>query len=393
MGIQTITRNYDDTQVIGKVGAIDGTTIFSAPALSYYTLDLSGKTKAFDTSRHNHSNDAPIDFEQARADGYLIWIGRASVGNYYIDPWFAIDFDAARAAGFICLAYHVTTPEYDDQEQFEKFLQALDGRIPDGIVIDAELHRGQTAVRVTACNRYHAERFTAMLPGRVLFYTNQAFANSYLLGNFGLPLFVANPGPGGGFNYAPAPAIPDLWSSYIAWQKDWKHDIPGVPDSTTDYSEFEMSEAEAREYFWMDDDGDEDMSQEILSKLDQVLANQVSILAILNNGEVPEPPNPTPPPPVVPPADPEYSVQVIVEKANARWSKAQNANGLPIMQIYPRDNAPVSERIQYFEDSFVPVKPDKIKADGGAYYWELVYGKGRDGETLYLKADDVMKTW
>jgi len=84
---------------------------------------------------------------------------------------------------------------------------------------------------------------------------------------------------------------------------------------------------------------------------------------------------------------------VIVDKANARWSKAQNANGLPIMVIYPRDNAPVAERIQYFEDSFVPVKPDKIKADGGAYYWELVYGKGRDGETLYLKADDVMKTW
>jgi len=358
---------------------------------AYYTLNLSVKTKAFDTSRHNHGNDAPIDFDAAYEDGYRIWIGRASVGNYYIDPWFAPDFDAARAAGFICLAYHVTTPEYPDAQQVEKFIQALAGREPDGVVIDAELSRNQTPMRIWDCNRYHADRFKQMYPGRVLFYTNKSFGDAYLLDNLGLPLFVANPGPGGGFNYAPAPALPKYWNSFIAWQKSWKHDIPGVPDPTTDYSEFEMSEAEAREYFQMSEEEDEDMSQEILSKLDQVLANQVSILAILNGGEAPTPPPVVPP--VEPPADPVYSVQVVVEKTNARWSKAKNANGAPIMQIYPRDNAPVAERIQWFEDEFLVVKPAKIKADGGMYYYELEYLTGRGGEILYVKADDVMKTW
>lgn len=384
------------TTATNTITATDTTTLL-------YTLTPGELVKAFDTSRHNHPITAqypdgvPIDFEQAYAAGYRIWIGRASVGNYYIDPWFAPDFDAARAAGFICLAYHVTTPEFPDNSQFEKFIEALDGREPDGIVIDAELSRGQTPARVTACNLDHAIRFSAMRPMRVLLYTNENFADQYLLDHFGLPLFVANPGPGNGFNYAPAPAMPELWDTFIAWQKDWKHTIPGVPDPTTDYSEFQMSEAEAREYFWMDDDGEEDMTTEILSKLNSILENQVIILDLLDEfihgGEEDAPTPPPVVPPYVPPAEPRYTVQVIVEKTNARWSKATNANGFPIMQIYPKDNAPVSERIQYFEDTFLEVKPNKVKADGGMYFWQLTYPTGLDGETLYLKADDVMKTW
>jgi GH25 family lysozyme M1 (1,4-beta-N-acetylmuramidase) len=352
--------------------------------------------KAFDTSRWNHPNDEPIDFELAfqvtppDENGYRIWSGRASVGNYYIDPWFARDFDAARAAGFICVPYHVTTPEYPDNLQVDKFIQALDGRIPDGVVIDAELHRDQTPIRVTACNRYHAERFSQMFK-RVLFYTNASFGNTYLLSNFGLPLFVANPGPGGGMNTNPAPALPRLWNGFIAWQKDWKHAIPGVPDTTNDYSEFQMSEAEARAYFGMDE-SEEDMS-EIIEKLDLILENQGIIIAMLDGDGGEEPPvvpPVVPPPPVEPPA---YYVRVTVPKANARFSKANNANGLPIMQIYPSDSSPVSERIQFQENVLLRVSPDKVRADGGGYYYLLLDWEGRNDEDLYLRDQDCIKTW
>jgi GH25 family lysozyme M1 (1,4-beta-N-acetylmuramidase) len=354
-------------------------------------------TKAFDTSRWNHPNDEPIDFSAAYADGYRIWNGRASVGSYYIDPWFRRDFDAARAAGFICVPYHVTTPEYPDNLQVDKFIQALDGRVPDGVVIDAELHRDQTPVRVTACNRYHAERFSQMYPGRVLFYTNASFGNTYLLSNFGLALFVANPGAGGGMNTNPAPYLPRLWDDYIAWQKDWKHAIPGVPDTTNDYTEVQMSEQEARAYFGMEESEEDEMAIEqklddILTNQGVIISNQGIILQYLHDGAQPPVEPPTPPAPPVPP-EPGYAVQVVVTKTNARWSKAKNANGAPIMTIYPRDNAPVSERIQFFEDYFLAVVPEKIRADGGVQYYELATIKGRDGEVLYVKAADVMKTW
>jgi hypothetical protein len=53
----------------------------------------------------------------------------------------------------------------------------------------------------------------------------------------------------------------------------------------------------------------------------------------------------------------------------------------------------VSERIQFFEDDFLRVVPEKIRADGGVQYYELATIKGRDGETLYLRAHDCIKTW
>jgi GH25 family lysozyme M1 (1,4-beta-N-acetylmuramidase) len=369
----------------------------------FYALNLGEKTKAFDTSRHNHPitnqypNGVPFDFNAAYADGYRIWIGRASVGNYYIDPWFSADYEAARAARFICLAYHVSAPECDNEEQVLNLMDALGGWTPDGIVLDAELSRNQTPRRVTDCNQYLAGRFEQMSPNRVLLYTNLNFGNNYLLSNLGLPLMVANPGPGGGMNFNPSPAMPKWWNEYVAWQKDWKHTIPGVADPSVDYSEFQMSEQEAREYFWVDD-GEEDNEMTILTKLDEILinqgviiSNQGIILNYLHDGVTP----PAPPvePPVVPPPAVNYFVRVTIPRANARFAKSQNANELPIMQIYPSDNSLVSERIQFTEDTLLRVIPNKERADGGGYYYMLLDWEGRGDEDLYLRDADCVKTW
>ncbi|MFA5376936.1 MAG: GH25 family lysozyme [Dehalococcoidia bacterium] len=353
-------------------------------------------TKAFDTSRWNHPNDEPIDFAQAYADGYRIHSPRASVGSYYIDPWFRRDFDAGRAAGFIEAPYHVTAPEYPDNLQVDKFIQALDGRVPDGVVIDAELHRDQTPIRVTACNRFHAERFSQMYPGRVLFYTNASFGNTYLLSNFGLPLFVANPGAGGGMNTNPAPYLPRLWDDFIAWQKDWKHAIPGVPDETNDYSEFQMSEQEARAYFGMEESEEDEMAIE--QKLDDILTNQGVIIS--NQGIILQylhdmAQNPVEPPtPPAPPAQ-RYYVQLKVDKTNARFVYRMKEGGIPIFQIYPGDSRPVAERIQFFKKDtpLLEVYKTRVRGDGNVYCYKLVGRFGRDGEELYVWAADVMKTW
>lgn len=354
--------------------------------------------KAFDTSRHNHPitreypDGAPIDFAQAYADGYRIHSPRASVGNYYIDPWFARDFDAGRAAGFIEAPYHVIAPEYPDAPQVAKFVQALDGRKPDGIVIDMELSRDQTPARITQSNRYHALQFQEMTPGRVIEYTNASFANTYLLSHFDLPLFVANPGDGGGMNYNPKPYLPRLWTDYIAWQKSWKQAIPGVPDTTTDYTEFQMSEAEARAFFEME--SEEDMT-EITEKLDLILSNLGMIWEKLNSGGGEEPPvvpPVVPPPPVEP--DHKYYVKVTApDKTNARFQYGKNAKGKPIFQIYPGDSSKANERIQYANGKLLEVYPEKIDGDSDIDCYELVGRMAGDGKQLYAWTKEVMKTW
>ena len=363
-------------------------------------------TKAYDTSRHNHPltgqypNGVPFDFNLAYADGYRIWMGRAAVGNYYIDGWFAPDFDGHMEAGFICIAYFVSTPEYSDAQQYDKFIQALGGRKPDGIVLDAELSRGQTPTRVTACNQYLADRFKLLCPGRVLLYTNKNFADNYLLSDLGLPLIVANPGPDNGMNYNASPAMPRLWDEFIAWQKDWKHTIPGIPDPTTDYSEFQMSEAEARAYFGVLEQEGDDVT--ILTKLDEVLANQAIILE--NQGiiiaaldDAPPAPPPVEPPPADPPADPpakKYYVKVTApDRTNARFLYGVNGKGVPIFQIYPSDSSKAYERIQYESGKLLEVLPQKIDGDSNIDCYELVGRMSGDGKQLYAWSQEVMKTW
>ena len=192
-------------------------------------------------------------------------------------------------------------------------------------------------------------------------------------------------------NLNPMPAMPERYEDddYIAWQKDWKHAIPGVPDTTNDYTEVQMSEQEARAYFGVDESED-DMTV-ITEKLNLILENQGIIIAMLDGAEPPvEPPVV---PPVVPPPAASYWVRVTVPKANARFAKSHNANGLPIMQIYPSDSSLVSERIQFAENTLLKVSPDKVRADGGGYYYLLLDWEGRDDEDLYLRGQDCVKTW
>ena len=103
-------------------------------------------------------------------------------------------------------------------------------------------------------------------------------------------------------------------------------------------------------------------------------------------------------PPVVPPPAASYWVRVTVPKANARFIKSWKKNPdtgveTPIMEIYPSDNSLVKDRIQFVEDTLLRVSPDKVRADGGGYYYLLLDWEGRDDEDLYLRTQDCVKTW
>ncbi len=77
--------------------------------------------------------------------------------------------------------------------------------------------------------------------------------------------------------------------------------------------------------------------------------------------------------------------------ALAYFAKSYNGAGRPVMQIYPGDSSPESERIKIARGEIVLVLKDNVKADGGGLFWQLAELKGRKGETLFLRAVDVTK--
>lgn len=342
------------------------------------------KVKILDTSRHNHGNGAlePIDFVKVKAAGYTGWCGRASVGDYYVDPWFARDYDAAQAAGLICMAYHVTVPTINAGLQIANFKAALGGRQPVGIVIDMEWNNvPSTPQRVTECNAAHADAFYALdwLP-QVVAYTNQNYADKYLLNNLDLPLWVASPGAGGVMNPAPLPSMPRLWSDYLMWQRSWTEAIPGVPDATTDYSEWNGLTT-MQDYFDTNSDVPGDDMTDVIARLTRI---ESKIDQLIAGGGT------TPPPPVTPPPAADPTVIITADpRANARFVVGRNGAGKPIMAIYPKDTAPANERIQFASGVLLRVKPGMVQADGGMDYFELTQHTGRGGERLYLRENDA----
>jgi hypothetical protein len=123
-----------------------------------------------------------------------------------------------------------------------------------------------------------------------------------------------------------------------------------------------------------------------------VIANQTLFLPlILQPGSSATPTQVgTPPPPetlelVVNPSNPDK------DWALAFFAKSYNNAGRPVMQIYPRDTAPDSERIKIPRGEIVLALKDIVTADGGAKYWQLVEYQGKDDEDLFLKAADVTK--
>lgn len=94
-----------------------------------------------------------------------------------------------------------------------------------------------------------------------------------------------------------------------------------------------------------------------------------------------------------PPVADAMLVRVKALKTNARFAWRKNAAGRPIMQIYPSDDAPVKERVQFKQGATVRVLEDIVKADGGVLYYQMKDDVVKNGvtidEQLYLQKEDV----
>jgi hypothetical protein len=78
-------------------------------------------------------------------------------------------------------------------------------------------------------------------------------------------------------------------------------------------------------------------------------------------------------------------------KLNTRFVWRKNDAGAPIMHIFPKDNAPVSERVQILKGKLILVYKKSIIADGGGVFLCLAGSQKKYGTTLYVRKQDTKK--
>lgn len=346
------------------------------------------RAKGFDTSRHNHPGDLPIDFQIAYDAGYTFWCGRLSVGNYYIDPWIVRDYQAASLTPFVKTVYHVPRAGYDTPSQVAKLREglALLPNQPAAIVLDMEGEDGQyTGAEITACLEDHISLIRDFWTGKIILYLNLNYLNNVLWSTFGLDIWISWPAAGGAYNPNPDPPVLD-WREY---QRSFTHTIPGHPDLTVDLDEFNGDETEMLAYFAQEEIPDMATILENIAQVKTWLAQADALMDVIAQ-QAQEQPTPEPPPPPPPPPDPSVTIRITRDpRANAFYTRRSNAAGRPIMEIYPSDSAPTSERIQFPLGTQLRADPTKITADGGGKFWKLLDERGRGGETLYIREQDA----
>jgi len=145
------------------------------------------------------------------------------------------------------------------------------------------------------------------------------------------------------------------------------------------------------------------ISSLLLISATYLIANQRVYIPFIQKQEAQNTPTQTPTPTSTPnptntPLPGEDIIWLIVrpENPDKEWAlcyfiKKYNDSGRPVMEIYPSDSSPVSERIKIPVGERVRAYNGVIKADGGVKFYKLVDYHGIEGEELYLRQVDVMK--
>lgn len=303
----------------------------------------------------------------------------------YQDPKFAINWRNAKAAKVMRAPYHFWR-NVSVEGQLSNLMTTLAGDLGEGaVMVDMEIDSCDYTALYQFC-RELKDRFL-----RVIIYSSVRYWKDNNPRWLEFDLYVAD--------WTPPVSIPLPWGNYKFWQQGVSGygEVPGV-STRCDYGVFNGSFSELVNYLGLETWPPEDdvpvppvYDEQLEAILDEIRSARVEMARYKDEilAAIGEPA----PPPVDPPPAVEYRVRVSIPRANARFARSHNANGLPIMEIYPSDTSPVSERIQFTENTLLRVLPDKVRADGGGYYYLLLDHEGRDDEDLYLRDLDCVKTW
>lgn len=194
------------------------------------------RTPGIDVSRWQ----GEIDWRQVAEAGYRFAMIRATVGDYYTDPRFYINWNEAQEAGLLVSAYHVIVPKNTIYSQVDRLFDVLGDRRADlPLVMDVERHDKVSRAHITACVQGCLQRAEQQDGRRPVIYTAGWFWDNpeYVIPSEDwaqYDLWVAN--------YveslddledtsASEPQIPQGWSTWKFWQYTDKATVPGVRGS------------------------------------------------------------------------------------------------------------------------------------------------------------------
>lgn len=183
------------------------------------------RTPGIDVSRWQ----GEINWKRVAAAGYRFVAIRATIGNYYTDPRFYINWDGAKEADLLVSAYHVVVPDRPADSQIERFIDVLGDRRTDlPPVLDVEVSRGIGRDEITSCVEACAELVRQVDGRKLLVYTARWFWDRYVLDSVDcneLELWVAHYGVNN-------PGLPRGWEAWRFWQYSDHGRVPGIGAAT-----------------------------------------------------------------------------------------------------------------------------------------------------------------
>ncbi len=140
---------------------------------------MSGNAFGIDVSRHQGT----MNWQKAVDEGVLFAAIRATIGNYYTDPYFESNWTDAKNAGIYVTAYHAVVPDQSADSQIKRFLNVLGNRVSEAdlpLVMDVELHRNQSRAVITNIVRGCLQLTNNASARKPMVYTRASFFNHYV---------------------------------------------------------------------------------------------------------------------------------------------------------------------------------------------------------------------
>jgi GH25 family lysozyme M1 (1,4-beta-N-acetylmuramidase) len=218
----------------------------AAPAVASPDAAIAGAAQGIDVASGQHAG-GPINWAQVAGAGYQFAAVKATEGNYYVNPYYATDLPAAKAAGLSVIGYGFANPYPDSvpsngtaaqQAQYLVTKAKVASGVPP-LMLDIEYNpyaasekKGNecygitTAAMVTWISQFVAE--VQSLTGHVpIIYTTQDWwstctGNSAAFGHD--PIWLAN--------YSTTPPLPAGWSTWALWQYSSSGNVPGISGYT-----------------------------------------------------------------------------------------------------------------------------------------------------------------
>ena len=230
------TIGLSKTALLLLLGAPTACTLPAEPGSQTEAVAVcpaSGTIEGIDVSKYQGA----IDFAKVKQSGRRFVIARSGDGTY-LDPNFATNWPAVKAAGLYRSAYHFFRPGKDPIAQADLFLAAIGPLGPGDLppALDVEVSDGQAmAVVLSRMTQWleHVAQATGRTP---LIYSSPGFWEQ--LGNPDMSkysLWVAH------WNVT-CPGVPAGWHDWSIWQSTDSGTVPGVLGAV-DLDQFNGSQA------------------------------------------------------------------------------------------------------------------------------------------------------